>query len=109
VFKAGLAHAKEVAALKAAHPERFTAEAVAEYKKEHPERFDGGEGAYTAEQLAVFKAGFEHFNAVVAPWEAAHPEYIAHEHRAPSAEELAAYKAAHPEHFEALELVKAIH
>jgi len=92
VFKAGLTHAKEVAAMKAARPESATSEAVA-HEKERLERHGGG--AYTAAELEVFKAGFEHYKNVVAPWEAAHP---AHHHY--TAEELAAYKAAHPERFE---------
>jgi len=92
VFKEGMAHAEEVAAYKAAHPEQFTPEAVAAYKVAHPERTsEHHSDKYTDAELAVFKAGFDHYTTVVAPYKAAHPEQF-------TPEAVAERKAAHEEH-----------
>merc|ERR1719298_157604 len=60
VFKEGMAHAEEVAAYKAAHPEQFTPEAVAAYKVAHAEEVAAYKAVhpeqFTPEAVAAYKA-----------------------------------------------------
>lgn len=95
IFSAGMAHAKQVADYKQAHPEmasKYSPEAIAEYKKAHPERIAAAKAieAYTKDELDVFKAGFEHYSKVVAPYMVEHPDAF-------TAHSIAEYIFAHPE------------
>jgi len=97
-----MAHAEEVAAYKATHPEEFTPEAVAAYKAAHPDRVaeHHSSSTYSEAEQEIFKAGFEHYKNVVAPYKAEHPDMFTTEAIAERAAKLATYKAAHPDRFE---------
>merc|ERR1711971_102501 len=92
IFAAGMAHAKQVTEWKKAYTEHVTAalhpsDAAAEVKTQAKIH-----GAKTQAELDVFKAGFDHYTTIVAPYMTEHPDAF-------SAHSIAEYIFAHPERF----------
>jgi hypothetical protein len=94
VFAAGMAHAKQVEGYKATHASEFTTEAIAAYKAAHPARTAAAATmeATVGAELNVFRAGFEHYKTVVAPYVAEHPLAF-------SGDKVAEYIFQHPDRF----------